>query len=204
MSILQLFTFTAVYFVAVATPGPGIAALVARVLQQGLSGVAAMIAGFIIGDLVWFTLAAAGLAVIAQSFNWVFLLVKYGGAAYLAFLALKMLAAPVFNLEAETAIQPIAPLPLFLSMLSLTLGNPKVIVFFLSIMPLVVDVSQLTVHVYLVLAGALVVTMTAILLFYALLAHQARALFRSQAALKWLNRGVACVLLGAATLIALR
>jgi len=130
MTIVQLFTFTTVYFVAVATPGPGIAALVARVLKQGLSGVWAMIAGFIIGDLVWFTLAVAGLAVIAQSFNWLFLLVKYGGAGYLAILAFNMLATPVFALEAEAALQRIAPLPLFLSMLSLTLGNPKVIVFF--------------------------------------------------------------------------
>ena len=59
MNSFQLLAFTAVYCVAVATPGPGIAALIARVLKQGLSGLTAMIAGFIIGDLIWFTLAAA-------------------------------------------------------------------------------------------------------------------------------------------------
>jgi len=50
----------------------------------------------------------------------------------------------------------------------------------------------------------LIFTLTVILVFYALLAHQARALFRSHTALKGLNRIVACVLLGAAAVIALR
>ena len=204
MNSFQLLTFTAVYCVAVATPGPGIAALIARVLKQGLNGILAMIAGFVIGDLIWFTLAAAGLAVIAQTLNWVFLLVKYGGAGYLALLAWKMLTTPVFAVTPDVSNPRLASLPLFLSMLSLTLGNPKVIVFFLSIMPLVVDVSQLSVHIYLVLASTLIITLSVILLFYALLAHQARALFRSARALTWLNRGVACVLFGAATMIALR
>ena len=141
---------------------------------------------------------------IAQTLNWVFLLIKYGGAGYLALLAWNMLTTPVFAVAPEATPQRLAALPLFVSMLSLTLGNPKVIVFFLSIMPLVVGVSQLTLHIYLVLATTLVVTLTLILLFYALLAHQARALFRSARALTWLNRGVACVLFAAATMIALR
>jgi threonine/homoserine/homoserine lactone efflux protein len=38
--------------VAVASPGPGIAALVARVLAHGTGGIAAFIAGFVVGDLV--------------------------------------------------------------------------------------------------------------------------------------------------------
>ena len=46
MTLGSLVLFAAVYFAAVATPGPGVAALVARVLGQGLAGVAPFIAGY--------------------------------------------------------------------------------------------------------------------------------------------------------------
>ena len=45
MSLSSLLLFIGVYAVAVATPGPGVAAIVARVLGQGLRGVAPFIAG---------------------------------------------------------------------------------------------------------------------------------------------------------------
>ena len=58
MTLGSLFLFAAVYFAAVATPGPGVAALIARVLGQGLMGVAPFIAGYFVGDMVWLILAA--------------------------------------------------------------------------------------------------------------------------------------------------
>ena len=73
MTLTSLIIFAAVYFVAVATPGPGVAALVARVLGQGLEGVAPFIAGYFVGDMFWLILAAMGLAVVAKAFAGVFL-----------------------------------------------------------------------------------------------------------------------------------
>ena len=43
MSISSLILFAAIYAVAVAAPGPGIAALVARVLARGTEGIGAFI-----------------------------------------------------------------------------------------------------------------------------------------------------------------
>jgi threonine/homoserine/homoserine lactone efflux protein len=57
MTLSSLLLFAAVYFAAVATPGPGIAALIARVLAHGLRGVAPFIAGYIVGDMIWLMLA---------------------------------------------------------------------------------------------------------------------------------------------------
>ena len=63
MSAYGLLIFALVYALAVATPGPGIAAVIARGLGRGTHGAPAFIAGFLVGDLIWFTLAALGLAV---------------------------------------------------------------------------------------------------------------------------------------------
>ena len=95
MTFTSLIIFAAVYFVAVATPGPGVAALVARVLGQGLEGVAPFIAGYFVADMVWLMLAATGLAVVAQTFAGVFVAIKFAGAAYLLYLAWRMATAPL-------------------------------------------------------------------------------------------------------------
>src|SRR4029077_12286690 len=90
MTLRSLVLFDAVYFAAVATPVPGVAALVARVLGQGLKGVAPFIAGYFVGDMIWLTLAATGLAVIAKTFAGVFIAIKFAGAVYLLYLAWRM------------------------------------------------------------------------------------------------------------------
>src|ERR1700722_2842842 len=142
MTLSSLVLFAAVYFAAVATPGPGVEALVARVLGQGLKGVAPFIAGYFVGDMIWLTLAATGLAVIAKTFAGVFVAIKFAGVVYLLYLAWRMAMAPTAVDAPPTATT--RGWRAFLGSLSLTLGNPKVMIFFLSIMPLVVDLRTLT------------------------------------------------------------
>jgi threonine/homoserine/homoserine lactone efflux protein len=64
MTWYGLSVFGLVYVLAVATPGPGVAAVIARSLGHGLRGAPAFIAGFMVGDLIWFTFAATGLAML--------------------------------------------------------------------------------------------------------------------------------------------
>ncbi len=95
MDLTSLLVFTGALFVAAASPGPGIAAIVARVLGGGMNGAIAFTAGVALGDVVWLTFAVLGLAVVAQTFQGVFLVIKYAGAAYLLYLAWKLWTAPV-------------------------------------------------------------------------------------------------------------
>jgi len=198
----SLIIFAAVYFVAVATPGPGVAALVARVLGQGLEGVAPFIAGYFVADMVWLMLAATGLAVVAETFAGVFVAIKFAGAAYLLYLAWKMATAPL--------ALAYAPPPAsrgwraFLASLSLTLGNPKVMVFFLSIMPLVVDVGTLTPAALAELAAASALIISATLAAYALAANRARTFLRSTRAMRIAHRAAGGVMAGVAVAVATR
>jgi len=73
MTWYGLSVFSLAYILAVAIPGPGIAAIIARSLGHGLRGAPAFIGGFLVGDLIWFTCAATGLAMLAQSAYSVFL-----------------------------------------------------------------------------------------------------------------------------------
>ena len=202
MTFTSLIIFAAVYFVAVATPGPGVAALVARVLGQGLEAVAPFIAGYFVADMVWLMLAATGLAVVAQTFAGVFVAIKFAGAAYLLYLAWRMATAP---LALAYAAPPASRgWRAFLTSLSLTLGNPKVMVFFLSIMPLVVDVRTLTLPALLEIGPVCGVVIFSTLALYALAANRARAFLSSTRAMKFVHRAAGGLMAGAAVAVATR
>src|SRR3954463_16277553 len=94
MNLTGLLVFTAALAVAAASPGPTVTALVARVLVRGTSGALAFMLGLSIAGLVWLSAAVLGLAYIAKTFAVAFLVLKYAGAAYLAYLAWRMWTAP--------------------------------------------------------------------------------------------------------------
>ncbi len=202
MTPTSLLIFAGVYFAAVATPGPGVAALVARVLGQGLRGVAPFIAGYFVGDMIWLILAATGLAVIAKTFAGLFIAIKFAGAAYLLYLAWRMATVPAVVGAAPPAAS--RGWRAFLGSLFLTLGNPKVIVFFLSIMPLVVDVRRLTLPALAELAAVSAIVIFSTLAGYALAANRARAFLSSTRAVRFVHRAAGGLMAGVAVAVATR
>jgi threonine/homoserine/homoserine lactone efflux protein len=205
MTVTGLLAFGAAYGAAVASPRPGVAAVVARVLSRGLRGAPAFIGGFLVGDLVWFALAATALHALAQTFAVVFLVIRYAGAAYLLYLAWKLWTAPAASADAATAAglreHPLRP---FLGALSLTLGNPKVIFFFLALLPMVVDLESLTVPAALEIAVLIAAILSAVLGGYAMLAAFGRRFITSARAVRIVNRSSGTMMAGAAVAIAAR
>lgn len=203
MDHARLLVFAAAYAAVLILPGPGVTALVARVLARGTAGAPAFIAGFVTGSLLWFTIAATGLALLASTFAAVFVVIRLAGAAYLLHLAWKLWTAP--------ARQPgaIPPTPdhrgrLFLTGTAINLGNPKVIVFFLALLPTVVDLKALTPLGFGELALTVAAIASSVLGAYAFAAARARRLFTSPRAVRLANRGSAAVMAGTAVTIAAR
>src|ERR1043165_3649645 len=74
------------YAIAVAIPGPGILAIVARALGNGFRATVPAVLGNTLGDLILMSLSVFGLAVIARELGGLFLIVKLAGAAYVIYL----------------------------------------------------------------------------------------------------------------------
>ncbi|MFO1172130.1 MAG: LysE family translocator [Hyphomicrobiaceae bacterium] len=203
MTLAGLLIFAAAYAMAVASPGPGIAAIVARALGNGLSGLAPFILGFILGDLTLFWVAAFGLAAIAQAHAGVLIVIKYAGALYLLYLAYKLWTAPVAVAEAGAPRASERGWRLFLTSYSLTVGNPKPIVFFMALLPTIVDLERLDLMGVLEITAVIVLVITPILAAYAIAAARARALFRSPHAIRALNRGTGTMMAAAAAAVAI-
>ena len=155
MSIHGFALFCFAYLLATATPGPGVGALVARVIARGTHGIGFYIAGFVVGDLTWFTLAATGMAVLAQTAHALFVAIKYAGAAYLLFLAYRLWTTPAGAVAEVSALAPQSSGRLMLAGLSLTLGNPKVMIFFLALLPTVIDLATLSGSAFVAIGAAM-------------------------------------------------
>jgi len=204
MLVSGLILFSLTYFVAVATPGPGIAAVLARALARGLKGMPAFIAGFVLGDLTLYAAAAAGFAALAGAYAPIFLAIKWGGATYLMWLSYKLWTSPIDpSLEARTqqALEE-TPWSLFLTTYSLTLGNPKPILFFVALLPSIIDLENLTLEDFLTVAVLIALIITGTLTAYATAAAKARQLFSSVSARRRINRITGSILAIAAVLIA--
>ncbi len=198
--------FAGALLVAAATPGPGVAALVARVLARGPRGSAAFSAGLAIGDVAWLGAASGGLAAVAGHFATLMVAIRYCGAGYLLYLAVRLWTAPLTAERGEPLTPPDARSDgrMFLAGLAVTLGNPKVIVFYMALVPTLVDVAHLDLLAFCALACTCLVVLAVVFGAYILLAARARRLVASPRALRRVNRISGGVMAGAAIAVATR
>ena len=160
-----------------------------------------------IGEAIWLSFAVFGLAVVAQSFHLVFVVVKWAGVVYLAWLAWMMWKAPV---DAKADEMPQAgsrgdpPARLFFAGMAVTLGNPKIMMFYLALLPTIIDLASVTVAGWLELTLTMAAVLVAVDLTWVLAAAQARKLLRSPRAMRIANRIGAGTMAAAATAIAAR
>lgn len=199
---LAFLTFAMILMVAVISPGPAVAALLARVMARGTAGIAAFCAGLVLGDLIWLCCAMFGLAALAALFQPIFLVVKYCGAAYLLYLAWKLWT----DSGKPVAAAPVRGqgLQLFGAALLVSMGNPKTMLFYLAILPTVIDLTQLTAVDMTKLAGIVALVVSVVLTGYVLLAARARRMFTSPRAVRAVNRTAGLAMAGAAAAIVAR
>ncbi|MCX2698386.1 MULTISPECIES: LysE family translocator [Ochrobactrum] len=205
MDLTSLVAFAGILVVAAGTPGPNVGALVARVISRGHKGVFPFMFGLWLGDAIWLSLAVWGLSALANSFHTVFLVLKYLGVAYLIYLAWKMWIAPVETTADENAIpQDGEAKKLFFSALAVTLGNPKIMVFYIAILPTVIDITHVSMVGWAELLFVMFAVLAAVDSAWVVLAAQARRFLRSPRAMRIANRTSAGMMAGAAVAIATR
>jgi threonine/homoserine/homoserine lactone efflux protein len=203
MDFVTLAAFAVAFTIAAASPGPGMGAIVARGLGGGFHAAFPMVLGLVAGDLVYLSFAVFGLAAIAMKFGTLFTVIKYLGAAYLLYLAYKLWTSRPGPDEIRAKAQE-KPVRTFLAGLSLTLGNPKTMVFYLALLPTIVPLERLTLVGFAEMALTVTVLLTLIGSAYGAAAAGARDLFRSPRALLRLNRAAGTAMAGAAAAVIAR
>jgi len=203
LEITVLAIFAGALFINSSSPGPSVAALVARVLTSGWRSVMPLLAAMWLGEALWLTAAVFGLSVMAQTFYWAFVALKYLGVAYLLFLAYRMWTAPS---EVRDDALPVGDSSwrLFFTGMAITLGNPKIMVFYLALLPSIVDLARISLMGWMELTVTMVAVIVAVDLTWVMIAAQARRWLKSPRALRIANRTSATAMGGAALVIATR
>ena len=204
MNLAHLITFAVALTIAVASPGPGVAAVVARALSTGFRRTLPILGGLILGDIIYISAAIGGLAALATTFGEVFVVVRWLGAAYLIYLAIRLWRSRPEQEPDEAARPRGSAVQVFLAGLSITLGNPKVMVFYLALLPALIDLRTVGPAEYLAMIGIVAVVLTLVMGTYAALAGRARTFLATPGRRKVLDRIAGSVMAGAAAAIIAR
>ncbi|MGO4351500.1 LysE family translocator [Rhizobium sp. RAF36] len=203
MTLTALLVFAGALFIAAGTPGPSVAALVARVISKGARDVLPFLFGMWAGDAIWLTCAIAGLSAIAESFYHAFVVIKWLGILYLLYLAWKMwFARP--DVEEEELPQARSRSRMFLTGLAIALGNPKIMMFYIALLPSIIDIRAVSFGGWAELVVTLIVVLAVVDFTWMFLAAKARGFLKSPRAVRIANRASAATMAGAAMAIATR
>jgi len=194
----------AAIFIFGITPGPGVFAILARALAQGAAPCAPLALGMTLSDIIYLVLACFGLAAIATHWGELFTLIRWTGAAYLIYLGWKLWRTPV-QLDPPAAVLTKRGLAAsFLQGFLISASNPKVILFYIAFLPTFMDLSALSPGDISLAAGLTLVALMAGLMLIAQSASRARRWFRSEPAMRSLNRTAGGLMAGAGVFLASR
>jgi len=197
-------TLTATVAVAALTPGPAVTAIVARAIADGPRPALAINAGVVTGDLLFFALAAAGMAAAAHSLGDMFAVLRMLGALYLVWQGISLWRAQPRVATTARAGHESHFWRNYSSGLLLMFGHVQAMLFYAALMPGFVDLSPLSWADFALLALMLVVVIGGVNTGYALLAARARRFFANQRAQRVLLRVAGTLMLVAAALVATR
>ncbi len=132
MDIWVWANFTLLFLAGGLTPGPAVILVTTASIRYGFWASMAPAAGICAANLVWISLAASGVAVVAKNFPEAFLAFKVAGIAFIVWLAWRTaFGAPVDLLRRD----PPPRRKLFSHGVGLQLANPNALVYFGGLLP---------------------------------------------------------------------
>ena len=132
-----LLVFAGATLLLLALPGPSVLYVVARTVEQGRAAGLVSVLGLETGALIHVGAAAAGVSALVASSPGAFAALRYGGAAYLLWLAARTLLRA--RGSSPVAAAPASRVQLFRDGVMVDLLNPKTALFFLAFLPQFVD-----------------------------------------------------------------
>lgn len=149
MNLDDILLLAGVFALAAAVPGPCMIAISARAAQSGFGRGMVQALGTGAGDMCFLLLAAFGLGWMATQMAPVFTAIRFAGAGYLFWLGWRALTARPGNMRGTGADGraprgPRSPLGDWLVGLVTCLSNPKVLLFYGSVLPTFMDMNALS------------------------------------------------------------
>jgi RhtB (resistance to homoserine/threonine) family protein len=205
---IELWAFVGIALLVIIAPGPDTAMVTKNAVLHGRDAALGTALGVNAGLLIWTIAAAVGLAAVVRESAVAFAILKLVGAAYLIWLGVQALRAA----RRHPALDPVSALPPtrrvgallgFRQGLMSNLANPKIAVFFTSLLPQFVAPREPVFVPFLLLGGLFVVMTLVWLCSYALLAARISGVLTRPSVKAALDRLTGIVLIGLGVRLAL-
>lgn len=192
--------FAGVAALLIVTPGPDTAVVTKNALLHGRRTALGAALGVNTGLLVWTVASAFGLAALVRASAVAFDALKVAGAVYLIWLGIQALRAAHRETPGRAGSQTTSGAPAgglfgFRQGVASNLANPKIAVFFTSLLPQFVSHNGPTLWPFLLLGGLFVAMTTAWLSGFAVAASSASAALRRPRVKRTLDRFTGVVLI---------
>lgn len=201
MTLESYLAFSAAAAALAFVPGPTVTVIIANSLRYGARAGLMNVAGTQAGFLIWLAIAALGLGAAIQVMGIWFDVLRYAGAAYLVWLAIKL-----FRSKGDLAIAVDRARPhgsFFLQGFIVIISNPKMLVLFGAMIPPFITPGEDPMRQILLLGLTFMAIAAVGDTAYALLAGKAGA-FLSRSRIRALEIASGCFLLGGGIWMALR
>lgn len=204
MTLATLLVFSLVALIAIITPGPTVLLALANGSRHGVRRALPGMLGAVLSDFVLVGAVALGLGALLAASEFWFSVVKWAGAAYLAWLGLRMLrsqggslSAPQGDGKAETGADGYSARTVLFKSFLVAVTNPKGYLFCSALLPQFIDPSAAQAPQYIVIALIFAVLDMAVMLTYAFVGARAIRLL-TVSATRWIDRACGGMLLALA------
>ncbi len=205
MTDMTILAFALVAFIGIATPGPTVLLALTNGSRYGVKRAIAGMLSAVLSDFVLIGAVALGLGALLAASEFWFTVVKWLGAAYLAFLGIMLLRSKgtiQVATEASGSGHPVSAVAIFVKSFLVAVTNPKGYLFFTAFLPQFIDAAAPQAPQYATLTFVFASVDLAVMFGYALLGAQAAAFLKHSGAV-WLDRLCGGALLALAGSLAL-
>ena len=196
MDWLTLLSLTIATFVYAISPGPGLFAVLSISTRYGAMPAMWLSLGHTVGDIIYVTVAMLALSALAEIISNSLLYVKILGASYLIYIGYQQWRSKGVSFEQSNKNESI--LKLLLAGFIVGVTNPKTIIFYLSFLPIFVDLNNLTIATEVQVISVIGITVFFVLSLANVLGLKLRRHIENPVVIKRVNEvtGVTMILVG--------
>lgn len=204
MSLDTWFGFFAACWIISLTPGPGAIASMSSGLQYGFRRGYCNVFGLQLALAMQILIVAAGLGAIMTASALAFNLIKWFGVAYLVYLAIRQWRqAPGAVHRADQQQAPFRISSMIIKGFLVNASNPKAIIFILAILPQFINPAEPLIPQYSIIILTMIGVDMVVMAGYTSLAAKVLSFLNTPHQQHLLNRTIASLFVGAASLLSL-
>jgi len=196
MDLLTLLSLMIATFVYAISPGPGLFAVLAISTRFGPIPAIWVSIGHTVGDIIYVALAMLALNALADLINESMLYVKILGASYLIFIGYQQFCSKGISFEPSSKKSSVIKLLIAGFVVGVT--NPKTIIFYLSFLPIFIDLNNLTLNTEVQVILAIGLTVFFVLSLANILGVRLRSYIENPDSIRRINKvtGLTMILVG--------